>query len=307
MHEVHLSSIDLNLLVVLQALLETRSVKEAARRVSLSPSATSHALARLRELLDDALLVRAGRRLVLTPRGERLRPQLSRVLEDVQHVLTDGAEIEPATLRRSFTMATNDYGERMFVVPLSQRLATEAPGVDLYATRSPTIAPAIREGDQDLGIGVMTNPPPDVEWAPLLSDRFVCLLRPGHPIGRKKLTLERYAELDHILVAPGGTPRGVVDSLLESRGLHRRVARTLTTFGLGPHLVVDSNYVLTTAERIARPIAEALGLQIRRAPEPLAGFRVCMAWHRRSHDDPAHQWLRQQVLDVAREARGGRS
>ncbi len=283
------------MLVVLNALLETQSVKLAAGRLSLSPSATSHALGRLREAIGDPILVRAGRTLVLTPRGERLRPQLARVLEDVQSLLVDAAEIDPASLRRAFRISTTDYGDRVVLVPLGARLHRLAPGVDLYGSRSTRLEADIREGRCDLGVGVLSGPPPDVEVEDLFEERFVCLLRKDHPAAQRRLTLRRYAALDHVLVAPGGTPRGVADRVLEEHGLHRRVARTVASFVVAPRLVCNSDYVLTLAERLARPMAAELGLVVVDAPEPMGGFTVKMAWHRRTESDPAHSWLRDQV------------
>jgi DNA-binding transcriptional LysR family regulator len=310
MHLVHLSGIDLNLLVVLDALLATSSVKAAAARLALSPSATSHALQRLRAVLDDPLFVRAGQALVATPRAERLRPRLAQLLEDVEHLLADAAEVDPGQLRRSFSVATNDYGERVLLAPLGQRLHALAPGVDLYSVRSTNVEADLRTGGHDLSIGVVRSTAPDLEVESLFEERFVCLFRAGHPAAKKKLTLDRYARLEHILVAPGGTPRGVVDRMLEQHGLARRVARTVATFAVAPRLVGDSDYVLTLAERLARPLAAELGLLVRPAPEPLTGFTMSMVWHRRTTEDAAHRWLRDQVRAVSVEtvagARAGR-
>lgn len=292
---MHLSALDLNLLVVLHALLETQSVKLAAGRLGLSPSATSHALGRVRDALGDPILVRAGKTLVPTPRGERLRPQLARVLEDVESLFVDTTEIDPAVLRRSFRVATTDYGERVVLEPLGNNLHHCAPGVDLYAFRSTRLETDIRDGSCDLAVGVINGAPPDVEVEDLFAERFVCLLRKDHPAAKRRLTLRRYAALDHILVAPGGTARGVADRVLAEHDLHRRVARTVASFVVAPRLVCNSDYVLTLAERMARPLAAELDLVVRDAPDPIGGFTVRMAWHRRTDADPAHHWLRNQV------------
>lgn len=301
---MHLSGLDLNLLVVLHALLETQSVKLAAARLALSPSATSHALGRLRETVGDPILVRAGRRLVPTPRGERLRPQLARLLEDVESLLVDAAEVDPQSLHRAFRISTTDYGERVVLEPLGHDIHRRAPGVDLYGLRSTSLASDIREGRCDLGVGVISGPPADIEVEDLFEERFVCLLREDHPAAKRRLTLRRYAALDHILVAPGGTPRGVADRVLEEHGLHRRVARTVASFVVAPRLVRGSDYVLTIAERMARPLASQLGLVVMDAPEPLGGFTLKMAWHRRTQADPAHRWLRDQVRAVVTDMGG---
>lgn len=301
MHFVQLSTVDLNLLAVLHAVVETRSVKLAAQRLSLSPSATSHALARLRELLGDAIVVRAGRNLVLTPRAEKLRPEVVRILEDVGRLLTGDVAVDPATLTRAFTIGTNDYGERVLLVDLSHRLAREAPGVDLFGARTSSFTDELRSGDNDLALAAMPTMPPDISREPLLHERFVVLLRRGHPAASRRLTLRRYAALDHVLVAPRGTPRGPVDDMLEDKGLHRRVARTVATFGVAPYVVAESDYVLTLAERIARPLANELDLLVCPCPPELPSFEVTMAWHRRHDTDPGHAWLREQLRAVAKD------
>ena len=299
MHEMQLSAVDLNLLSVLHAVVQTRSVKLAAARLALSPSATSHALARLRELLGDPIVVRAGRSLVLTPRAERLRPQVTRILEDVGRLLAGDTTIDPAQLSRAFTVGTNDYGERVLLVELGHRLAREAPGVDLFAVRAPSFVEALRDGSHDLGLAAITSMPSDIEVESLVQERFVALLRRGHPAARSRLTLRRYAALEHVLVAPRGTPRGVVDQLLEAQGLRRRIARTVATFGVAPYVVADSDYVVTLAERIARPLAAQLDLVVCPCPKEIPTFEISMAWHRRHDGDPAHAWFRQQLREVA--------
>lgn len=300
MHGMHLSAIDLNLLPLLHAVLETRSVKAGAQRVGLSPSATSHALGRLRELLDDPLLVRAGRQLQLTPRAERLRPRVQRLVDELGSVLRSEEALAPARLQRPFTLGGGDLVELVLLAPLGRRLAAAAPGVDLYGARiEADVTAQVREGRCDVVVGVFDDPPDDVRTVTLLHDRFVCLVRADHPVLAGRLTVRRYAALDHLLVAPRGVPRGVVDRLLEEQGLRRRVARTVSSFVVAPHVVAGSNLVLTVSELIARRFAAPLGLAVRPPPLPLPGYAIRMAWHRRFDDDPAHAWLRQQVIEEA--------
>lgn len=302
MHKVQLSAIDLNLLPVLHAVLETRSIKASAPRLGLSPSAVSHALARLRELLDDALLVRSGRSMQLTPRAERLRPRVQRLVDDLAQALRREQDLEPATLSRAFAIAGTDFVELVLFEPLGRRLARLAPRVDLYG--QPVwgdVTEQVREGRCDALVGVFGEVPDDIHTADLVHSNFVCLMRAGHPALKGRLTLRRYAALEHVLVAPRGQPRGVVDDVLEAQGLRRRVARTVSSFAVAPYLVASSDYVLTISEFIASHFAPALGLVMRKPPVVLEGFAIRMAWHRRFDEDPAHRWLRAQILEVAAE------
>ena len=300
MHDMQLSGIDLNLLPVLHALLETRSVKLAATRVNLSSSATSHALARLRETLGDPLLVRAGRSLTLTPRAERLRPRLRQLVEGLDAALRFEDAIDPSTLRRAFRIAANDYVELVVAPALSAEVAATAPGVDLFHEHLDDTATALRSGGADLAIGVLRSLPDDVATERLLTERFVCLMREGHPASRGRLTPARFAALDHLLVAPRGQPSGIVDTRLAELGLRRRVARTLSSFVVAPFVLVDSDLVLTVAERVAQAHAAQLGLVMRRPPIELPTFGVVAAWHRRHAEDPAHVWLRERLRTAVR-------
>lgn len=293
MQQMHLSAIDLNLLVVLDALLDTGSVKQASRRLGLSPSATSHALGRLRELLDDPLLVRAGRSLVPTERAERLRPRVRGAMEEVEAILAGEPALEPRLLRRTFRLAVTDYAELVVVRPVSDELGDQAPGIDLFCT--PTgddVVDRLRGKRSDLAIGVFFDMPDDIRRTVLLHDEFVCVLRRGHPALSKKLTLERYARLGHILIAPRGDPRGVVDVRLHRHGLRRRVARTASSFLVAPFLVASSDYVLTLPARLAQRFSESLELVKREPPLEIGGFDLQMLWHRRCDDDAMHGWLR---------------
>lgn len=294
---MQLSSIDLNLLLVLSALLETGSVKEAARRLALSPSATSHALGRLREVLDDPVLVRAGRSMVLSARAEALAPRVRRILEESEALFRQAEGFDPAHLSRAFRVIGNDYGELLIVAPLGATLATAAPGVDLFAVPEPTggAIEALRRGDADVALGVFGELPPDLGKTRLFRDEFVCLLRDGHPALGRRWTKRRFAALDHVLVAPRGTPRGAVDSILAEHGLERRVARTVSTFLVAPHLVAGTDFVVTISRRFAERLGPSLGLVQRKPPVAPEGFYVSMIWHRRFDADPEHRWLRESI------------
>jgi DNA-binding transcriptional LysR family regulator len=137
--------------------------------------------------------------------------------------------------------------------------------------------------------------PADIERETLLHEDFVCLLRRDHPALRRKLTAERYAALDHVLVAPRGAPHGIVDVYLERLGLRRRIARTISSFEVAPHMIGGTDYVLTLPARVAKRHAAALELAVREPPVELPGFDLEMLWHRRMSEDPGHRWLREVI------------
>lgn len=309
MHDMHdapnLAALDLNLLVVLEALLGERHVTRAAARLGLSQSATSHALARLRRLLGDPLLVRDGQALVPTVRAAALAPRLADALGSLRAALAPPARFDPATARRRFTLGLADYSQFVLLPPLLARLSALAPHVDLVAQDySPgrldeldvTVAPdrSIARSDP-LGPGRT----PALRARRLFRERYVCLARRGHPRIGKRLDLATFAALPHAFIAPRGTPGGVVDDALAERGLSRRVALMIQHFLVAPYAVAGSDLVITLAERLALAFVDHLPLAIHEPPLALPRFTMQLYWHERHHLDPAHRWLRQQLIEVA--------
>lgn len=297
---MHISQIDANLLVVLDALLAESNVTRAAKRVGLSQSAMSHALGRLRDHLGDPLLVRAGRRMVLTPKAERLAPRIRHIVEEMNALLHDDEGFDPAAHTHAYRLHTTDHIQLVLLPDLDRALAEQAPGIDLHIRSiTPHSSDELRRGELDLAIGIFDDAPPDLSQQPLFADRFVCLMRKDHPAAGSKLTLDQYAALPHLLVAPRGEPRGLVDRQLAERGYRRRVARAVPHFLVAPFLVADSDYILTVSERLANTFSAYLDLHVTTPPLPLESYTLYSAWHRRHDNDPAHRWLRETILQVA--------
>jgi DNA-binding transcriptional LysR family regulator len=296
------SAVDANLFVILDALLEERSVVRAARRVALSPSATSHALGRLRRILGDELLVRAGDGLELTPRGQALVQPSRRMMLELAGMLDAASPFDPRELRRTFRIAASDHTLFVLMRPLEHALSRKAPHVDLHflplSNRSTT---ELEESTADLALGVFDRLPPKVSHASLFNDKLVPMVRAGHPALKKTLTLRAFARMDHVLVAPYGSLGGPVDDVLAKRGLTRRVARVFPAFFEAPFLVAHTDYVVTLPLALARPLADLVGLARLRVAVPFPRFQVSMAWHRRLDGDTAHTWLRSLIDKVARE------
>lgn len=305
MHIMHLSGIDLNLLVVLDALLSSGSLTLASKRIGLSQSATSHALARLRTTLSDPLFLREGRRLVPTARALALRAPLREALGTIEASLGEAEVFEPKTASRTFHVATSDYAELVLLPPLLERIAALAPRIDLWvqAWNGTTRTPSLASGDTELVIaplGTGFDAGLEGHRRTLFEERFVCIARKNHPRLRKKpITLATWLELPHALIAPNGARGGVVDSALRERGLERRIALAVPHFLVAPHAVAHSDLVLTVAERVARSFARSLPLMVFAPPIPLQGFRMDMHWHSRLDRDPGLTWLRSTIVDVA--------
>jgi len=310
MRDSNLAALDVNLLVVLDALLSERHVTRAATRLGLTQSAASHALARLRTLLGDPLLVRDRQALVLTPRAEALAAPLGEALRALRLALEPPTPFDPATSTRTFTLAMADYAQLVLLPPLLRRLAKTAPGIDLIArdfvgelfddTSDPydfAVAPD-RTTTRSHPTG-STNAA--VRERRLFRERFVCVARRGHPAIGAKLDLATFVALPHAFVAPRGTPGGIVDDVLAERGLTRRVALMVQHFLVAPYAVASSELIITLAERLARTLTSHLPLTIHEPPLTIPRFTMQLYWHERMHREPAHAWLRQQIIEVAKE------
>jgi DNA-binding transcriptional LysR family regulator len=297
-----LAGIDLNLMVVLDALLAERSVTRAARRVGLSQSGLSHALARLRALTGDPLVVRTARELSPTPRARELHAPIRAALEQIEAVLRPPAALDPRKIDRALRIAAVDFAQMVVVPALLDRLRREAPGVDLVVTPYPEeVTRPLAAGELDLALG-LSRRLPHLHQRELLRDRFVCLVRRGHPCLSRKMTPALFAELAHAIVTPRGLARGTVDRALKKRRLRRRVVLTVPHFLAAAAAVVGSDLVVTVARRVAEsPLVADLPLVAFDPPVALEPIALTAAWHERHEGDAVHRWARERLAEIARE------
>ncbi len=294
-----MTPLDLDLLRVFDHLHRERHLTRAARLLGLSQPAVSRALTRLRDALGDPLFVRAPRGIVPTPRADALAAEVREILRRTT-ALTQPAELDPAVLERTFVLASVDLVEADLLPRLAALLAKEAPRVAITSRPIGVDASeALSTGRVDLAIGVRSNVPPDAMSTQLFEDDFVCVVRRGHPAMKKKLTLEQFASLSHVLISPAGTPGSVVDEALAKHGLTRRIAVRTHTFLAAPRVVAATDHVLTGPRRVLTAMARVDGLQLFAPPVALRGFAVLMAWHPRVQIDPVHVWLRGVVKRAA--------
>ena len=293
---------DLGLLVHLDALLQEGSVTRAARRMGLSTPAMSHALARIRDRLGDAILVRSGRGMLLTPRALALKPQVHEAVERARAVLEPERSFVPAELDRTFVVHATDYVLTIVGGAVDRALRDEAPLVDLrFVPNTPDDVSSLRDGDSDLAVGIYGDLPQEMRSRRLLTDRFVCVVRRGHPATAGRFTLQQFVELPHVQVAPRGQPGGYLDDVLHERGLTRRVARAVPYFSTALQLAAETDYVLTISERIAKRHAAALGLHLLDVPLKLRPYALSLVWHPRVDGDAAHRFLREVFWKAGKE------
>ena len=295
---------DLNLLLCLHALLEERSVSRAAVRAGLSQPAMSRALARLRDHLDDALLVRNGRGMSATRRAEALALPLRALLGDLDGLLGNRPTFTPASAERVFRIGTADYGAAVLIPPLLARVAREAPGVVVEVHPVPDdVGGALESGRLDVAVIPRRAAIAGLVWRHLFAEHFVCVVRGGHPrAGRKPLTLDDFCALGHIVVVPSGRPGSPVDDALARRGRKRHVVLRLPSFLVAPMVVASSDLVVTTPARLAERFA-GLPLVTHVPPLAIPGFRVALGWHERHRGEPGHVWFRGIVAEVGQQLR----
>lgn len=283
---------DFNLLVTLDVLLSEGSVAGAARRLRLSPSAMSRALARLREVTGDPLLVRAGRRLVPTPRALELRTQVGTVVEGARAILRPAEKLDLATLERHFVLRTSEGFVETFGPRLLARIRDEAPGVTLqFVSKPDKESTPLREGEVDLETGVIDlTTAPEVRAMPLFEDRWVGVARDGHPVLDARMTLKRYGDAEHIQILRRGLHSSEVDDAAQTAGAARRVGITVNGFAAAIALSRDTELVATVPERHTEGLRR--GVSTFALPFPIEGFTISMLWHPRMDGDLAHRWLR---------------
>jgi DNA-binding transcriptional LysR family regulator len=289
---------DLNLLVTLDVLLTEGSVARAAKRLRLSPSATSRALARLRETTGDPLLVRAGRSLVPTPRALELRERVGQLVQDAEAVLRPQETLDLKRLVRTFTLGNRDGFVENFGPHLIARVGEQAPGIRLrFVQKTNKDSISLRDGTIDLETGVVGKTTgPEVRAQALFRDRFVGVVRMGHPLCDVTITPASFAAGRHVLVSRRGLDRGPIDDALEPLGLEREILTVVAGFSEALALARASDLIASVPERYTGNLRT--GMHSFPIPVAMPEVTISLLWHPRLDADPAHRWLRGCVRDV---------
>jgi DNA-binding transcriptional LysR family regulator len=300
-YDTCMSAPDLNLLVTLDVLLAEGSVARAAQRLRLSPSAMSRALARLRETTGDPLLVRAGRGLVPTPRALELRKRVGQLVEDASAVLRPAEKLDLKRLVRTFTLRTRDGFVENFGPEIIARVGEQAPGVRLrFVPKPDKDSTPLRDGSVDLETGVVgKSTGPEVRAQVLFRDRFIGVVRIGHPLSRGEITPARYAAGRHILVSRRGLDAGPIDEALHPFGLQRDIVTIVGGFSEALALARASDLIASVPERHTGNLRA--GMDSFPLPVAMPEITVSLLWHPRLDADPAHRWLRGRVREACAE------
>jgi DNA-binding transcriptional LysR family regulator len=294
-----LTTFDLNLLVVFEAILRERSVTKAGDRLGLSQPAMSHALNRLRWLLKDQLFIRTPEGMMPTPRAEQLAHPIRRALSELQSAL-DPEEFIPAEAERRFTLAVNNDAAVVLAGPISAECAALAPNVRISLRPSGTLnlPELLDRGEIDLAIAAMDPPADRFASHVLVEDRYVAVMRRGHPVAPKKLGLKAFAELPHLVISSSGEDLSFVDAALAAAGSARTISLEAPYLSAGT-ILVQSDMVAVLGAKIAQEFRRAYAIELRDLPFKSPPLRSVMLWHKRFNDQAAHRWLRELMVSVA--------
>jgi DNA-binding transcriptional LysR family regulator len=304
---------DLNLLIALDALLADGSVAGAARRLGLSASAMSRTLTRLREATGDPLLVRAGRQMVLTPHAEALRQRTQNAVHEARAVLGPATtELDFSTLQRTFTIRSNDGFVEAFGASLIAAATAVAPRVCLrFAPKLEKTAAYLRDGSADLEIGVLSEMGPEVRVQALFRDRFIGVVRQGHPLAMEpEVTAQRYAAFGHVVASRHGRTSGPVDEALAALGLVRTIVAVVPSFPAALAVARASDLIALVPASVLdnqsaqQELPASTDTHAFELPVTTGEITVSQMWHPRLEVDPVHRWLRQLTLTVCRERLG---
>ena len=290
---MNMKDVDLNLLLVFEALYRERSVSMAAAKLMIGQPAASNSLSRLRDVFDDELFRREGRVMVPTSRALALAEPILRALEAAREALELSTSFDPQSARRTFNISGGDYALSALVPTLMHQIRSEAPHVDLrfrFLEKDPALV-LLEEGKIDLVIGVFPSLSKRFDKMPICEDGFVSVMRRDHPLQTAGISLQGYAEALHVLVTERGDETGAVDAALANVGLSRRVALTVPSVMIVRRVLLQTDLIATIGERMARTFSNSPDLIVSPTPVDIPRWTLSLISARRSSKDPAIQWL----------------
>jgi DNA-binding transcriptional LysR family regulator len=293
---VHWGSVDLNLLIVFDALMQERNLTRAGRRLGLSQPATSHALARLRTMLHDDLFIRTPEGMQPTSRAEEMAEPVHNALLTLS-VTLEPEQFDPATATRDFSVVVNNYAARAVVPTLARKVTNVAPGVslDIQPIGMRDMLDQLDAGGKDVALGTLVDGGERFRCVRVMDDDFVVLLDPAHKAAAEPvLSAEVLAKFPHLLVTSTGDDTSFIDEALEKRGLARRIATRVPFLSI-VLMLVNSDQLAVAPRRVAVDLTRICPLVARELPFPSPRIVLSMIWHRRVDNHAAHRWLREMI------------
>ncbi|MDR3612235.1 MAG: LysR family transcriptional regulator [Candidatus Obscuribacterales bacterium] len=292
MREVNLSSLDLNLLVTLKALLDERHVTRAAERVGLSQPAMSRALQRLRIMFKDPILVKGTGGMMLTARAEELKLPLQGILNEISHIIT-APVVDPKEMNGEIVIATRDFEMSAILPTVITSIIEQAPGIKIRVVPLAGDDLSLLERNEiDFVVAGTDKSLATLNRATLVKDNFVCLVAPDNPAAREKLTLKKYVSMRHCLVEIGLFRVGIVDAYLSKQGHSRKIAVRVPYFNAAVAMVENSDLIITVPKRLGLLLARQNRLVMLDLPIKVKDVSIFLYWHVRNQNNPMHVWLR---------------
>ncbi len=300
----NLRNFDLNLLLAFDVLMQERNVTRAAERMFVTQSAMSHTLHRLRQQLDDPLLVKTPSGMQPTDRALALVVPVRSLLLEMDRLLEPPQAFDPTSSQRRFTLAATDYMEFLLLPELSRLIEQTAPGVDIHIKRTESAFPLtqLENGSLDvvLGFSSVLEPPAQLCCEHLFVDLMACVVREYHPKIRHAPSLDEYLAAAHMLISRTGSQVGLIDEKLAELGLERRINLIVPHFLSAPLIVAETDMILSLPYRLAAQFRKLVALNILPVPLDLPNYDLAMIWHPLREKDPAHCWLREQIMAIGR-------
>lgn len=297
---MHIDALHLNQLRLVDALARNSNLGEAAEEIGLTQSAASHALARLREELQDPIFVRTSEGMRPTPYGIRLAASVRDALQSLRAGLDRHPEFVPTTSSRTFNVIMSDVSQMLYLPGLLPRLAAEAPGISLRVRALPAKAPhlILESGEVDLAVGAFSRLIAGCRQKRLYREQYVCVVRRDHPRFLHGMTTEAFCSVPQALVDPRGYVHERLDRWLAQQKVPRTAKLHVPYFLSLPLVIARSDLLVVMAGRVAKMYAETLPLKIMPPPVKLPTYDTRLFWHERFHRDPANRWLRSLYIDL---------
>jgi molybdate transport repressor ModE-like protein len=294
MHVMHIRDLDLTQIWLLAELAKLGSVSAAARRIGLSQSAASHALAKLRQQLGDPLFTRTRDGLKPTPYGERLGRAASDAVNLIVEGLAANRTFDPHISARKFTFYMSDVGQMVLLPQILNVVQRDAPGVTVRSAPIPLDDPAapMISGEVDLAVGFFTNLTTGFHQTLLFRERYVCIVRENHPAFRSGMTVEAFKDVRQAIADATGMAHAFVDQCLAKHRIARRDGLRVPGFHVLPLIIANSDLMAFIPARLAASVAAHVPIKVFQPPVHIPPFDIRMYWHERYHHDPANRWMR---------------
>lgn len=299
---MNLRSIDLNLLVIFDALMTERHVTRAASRIAMSQPAVSNALSRLRHIFKDELFIRTAGRMEPTPRALELGTSVQQILRQAERLMSTDVAFDPADSEREFMARMSDLIGYLVLPHITRHLREHAPAISLNVVHlSPEATLKAMESDElDFALSMELNHTRSIRAEPLLEDQMCCVMRADHPLARVDLTVARFLKAHHMRVAMSPTDIRFVDNVLAERGQQRHVALTVPHWLLVPRTVMETDLLAVVSRKMVSLFLDDKRIVVRALPFKSEPFAWHMYWHRRYDKSAAHVWMRQAVMQACK-------